>query len=682
MAINGSFICTGGYGGRTLRFAWEVASQSTSANSTTIRWTLTGYGDASFNYCRAGAFRVVIDGVVVYSTSSSDRISLYKDTVVASGTRTITHNADGTRLFTASAQGALYETSVNTQGSETWALPNIVRSTYISLSLGDKTETSAVVFWNTTDIIDRLWVSTDDGATFRQIAIADSKSGTVTLDGLTAGSSYLTCFKARRKDTQVESTSLTIEVATWSYPYAYDAPPFMIGSANISIPLFNPLNRQVTVTLKKRDTNIVIGTWTGTGTAATGFNSAADIDAQYASIPNSKYGLYDVEVTSSASPTTTVYVGQNAKYTVRNGGYYDHATYADVNPVTLAVTQNYTQIIQAKSIVNFHVYGIYTQPYASVVACWAEYNGQDYPLTISGDEADGGGVVVDSAVNIDIPVKIRDSRGFVHTQSCRLWMTPWTPPTANIRIKRLNNYYSETDITVDAVYSPLKDAGGVPLNTIAIKYRTKQLPSGSWSAYTTISDGVTARMVISNDHEWSVEIVLTDAFASTTYQEHVAVGLPIIFFDRLLFSVGVGCFPTDSNALEVRGINILKAIRYEDGETETLGGMLTGGVLTNSATRVMFSVVLPRSMDNMTVTLNALKLNVWHTGGGYVLSNAYEADGHDVIADSSITVTMSKVSANTLAFALDKNDLTQFNGTNNTPIGVLINTISITLAEA
>ena len=98
MALSGSFNTTA-YKGRYLTFSW-TATQNVAANTSTLSWKLVGAGSAS-GYYMAGNFKVVIAGETVYSSAS--RIELRNGTVVATGTKVLTHNADGTKTFSASA---------------------------------------------------------------------------------------------------------------------------------------------------------------------------------------------------------------------------------------------------------------------------------------------------------------------------------------------------------------------------------------------------------------------------------------------------------------------------------------------------------------------------------------------------------------------------------------------------
>jgi hypothetical protein len=128
MASSGSFN-TSAYSNRHLVFRWSTKVVTIESNYTVINWTLKGAGSAS-GYYMAAPFKVVIDGETVYS--SSTRIELRNGTVVASGEKVISHNADGSRKFTASVSAAIYSKSENVSGSGSWDLERIPRAATIT----------------------------------------------------------------------------------------------------------------------------------------------------------------------------------------------------------------------------------------------------------------------------------------------------------------------------------------------------------------------------------------------------------------------------------------------------------------------------------------------------------------------------------------------------------------------
>lgn len=134
MALSGSVktsAWTSGSGDKiSLLFSWE-ATQSVDGNTSTISWRLTGSRSNS-GYVMSGGFKVVIDGETVYNKGTDYRIRLYNGTVVATGTKTITHNPNGTRSFGVSIQGGIYTYAVNVTGATTFDLNTIPRASSIS----------------------------------------------------------------------------------------------------------------------------------------------------------------------------------------------------------------------------------------------------------------------------------------------------------------------------------------------------------------------------------------------------------------------------------------------------------------------------------------------------------------------------------------------------------------------
>lgn len=136
MASSGS-LSTTGYKGRHLVLNWSQVSQSIADNATTISWSLEGAGTASFSYCYARNFTVVINGeTVYYAQGNSSEVKLYNGTVVASGTLVIHHDSDGNKSFSASVAAGIYDWSPTCTGSGTFYLNKIPRLSSLSVSNG------------------------------------------------------------------------------------------------------------------------------------------------------------------------------------------------------------------------------------------------------------------------------------------------------------------------------------------------------------------------------------------------------------------------------------------------------------------------------------------------------------------------------------------------------------------
>ena len=128
MATSGSFRTTS-YEGRSLTFSWNRTSTNIANNTSTIAWSVYGSGDSGYVTC--GDIDIVVNGTTVYNSAQSDRVDVWLNTVVASGTTTISHNADGSKSFSASVNAAIYNYAQNCSGSGTWSLDAIPRASGI-----------------------------------------------------------------------------------------------------------------------------------------------------------------------------------------------------------------------------------------------------------------------------------------------------------------------------------------------------------------------------------------------------------------------------------------------------------------------------------------------------------------------------------------------------------------------
>ena len=663
MAKSGSFN-TSGYEGRYLTFSWSIKSQDVVTNKTVINWSLKGAGTGQSSWYYAGNFKVVINGSTVYE--SATRIKLYDGTSVASGTATISHNTDGTKTFSASAQAGIYTVAVNCTGSGSWAIDAIPRYPSVTQTLSSKTETSITMKWSSDSTIDYIWYSTDNGSTWTGINVTDGKSGSYTISGLSPNTTYKVVTSLRRKDSQLWKNSSPLSVTTYAYPYANSMPNFTIGE-RLTLGIYNPLGREVTVNILGADDSQISHDVT-TGTSITGYAGDVVVNRLYASIPNAQSGTYKVKVTYGSQITT------------KTGGTYSinpndctpsigSVAYQDTNSTVTAITQNNQNIVQNHSTVGYSASGLTAQKSATVASCKVTVNGNNYNLTLSGSSASGGNAVINSAQDVEATFTVTDSRGLTGTKTLTIHMLDWQLPTAIITIQRRNNYYSETDITVDANYSYVDGK-----NTISIAYKAKKQGTSSWTVTGTLQDNVSAMVTIDNTYAWDFQITLTDRFGgTTTYNVSVARGMPIAFFDRIRESVGINCFPAYDRSLEVNGHSLF----MKSGETFTMNGVPVSGFVTSSAKIANFLVPMGKSLaDISTITVTACKGGIRTSEGGYLNGGSDSSDWLDTIG---VTVTATKV--NDFMINLRIQSSSSFTKvTNNTPLSLWCNPVTLSFS--
>lgn len=163
MALSGS-LNSSDYDGRYIKFTWS-ASQSIDNNSSTISWELKGAGTGqSAGWYMSGGFKVVIDNSTVYSVSTDSRIKLYDGTSIASGTKTISHNSDGTRSFSVHIEAGIYTYAVNCSGDGTFTLDTIPRASSFKSVSGNTlgSEMTVEVACNSSSFTHQFWYKLGD----------------------------------------------------------------------------------------------------------------------------------------------------------------------------------------------------------------------------------------------------------------------------------------------------------------------------------------------------------------------------------------------------------------------------------------------------------------------------------------------------------------------------------------
>ena len=233
---------------------------------------------------------------------------------------------------------------------------------------------------------------------------------------------------------------------------------------------------------------------------------------------------------------------KNANPTISGASYYDS------NSATTAITQNNQLIIQNNSILTAKFTSLAAVKYASLRSLSITVNAVTTNVSLSGTSISNKTVSlgkINSANNISASVTLTDSRGNKSSANINISMLAWSLPTAITTLKRKSNYYNETYLTVNADYSSLNNH-----NTITIQYQYKEQSGSTWSALTTIQDETTYTLSLDNIKAYDFKIIVTDRIGSTTYNRTLQIGIPIIFFDRLLSSVGVGTMPSEERVFE------------------------------------------------------------------------------------------------------------------------------------
>lgn len=652
--------------GYTLTAAFIENSTSTSGNTSNITCTATLKSGSSGSWSSNYTSTLTIYWHDNYSNTTDRQIAQVStkslglnSSITATGTINVSHKTDGSlsgyayAYFTqGSSSGGWCPASGGVQTNST-ALTKIPRYATSTQNLKAKTETTITMNWSSDSTIDYIWYSTNNGSSWTGINVTDGKSGSYTISGLSANTTYNIKTRVRRKDSQLTTDSSKLSVTTYNYPYCTSMPNLTIGNT-LTLGFYNPLGRSITVNILGAD-NSQISNDTTTGTSISGYAGTVVVNRFYASIPNAKSGTYKVKVTYGSSVITKT----GGTYTINTSACTPSITsvsYQDTNSTVTAITGNDQLIVRNQSTVRYNATGLTVKNSATISSCKVTVNNNTYNLTVSGTSASGGNAVIDSSSNVTATITLTDSRGLTATKNVNITMLDWVLPNAIITLERQNNYYSTTYITVDGNYSSVDSK-----NTLTIQARYKKTTDTTWGSYITLQDNVQSTLTLDNLYDWNFQILLTDLFGSTTYNLTLPKGMPIMYIDRQKNSVGFNCFPVNEQSAEFSGYDMF----VHDGGSVEVEDAVVGGRVSNSQKELRFSVPLPKYAVGLTPTVTTCKLNVRTSDGGYLLSNAYVSGGYDVLGDSDLTVSCYLSSANLITIDIDRN--TAWSVTNNTP---------------
>lgn len=562
----------------TLNVTNKLEDTSIKDNASTVSFTfvLSSLG-GGYNWEQWGSnitYVVTINGTKY--TGSIASYDGYNDVTIKSGSLTVKHDADGKKTISFSfsvtdTSGQSY-TCGNASASGSMALSTIARYLSIkSLHISNLTETSAVVNWSTSDPRDSTYYSFDNGSTWigsatdGEYLASDLKSGTFNLVNLTSGTNYSIKVKIKRTDSQLWTVSDALTFSTYYYPHCTVSNDFTIGES-LALEIYNPLSRSVTVKGYAKSDGSEIFSATTTGYKLNGFNDTNAVNAQYKSIPNAQSGGYKVVVTWNGVSQT---VDKGNIYKIKGNEYptINAFDYIDNNANMVAITENDQKIVQNKSIVRARFHSATPNYGAGSISKYVlECNGVTKTAYDAGSFDMG---TVDSARDVSLKLTAYDSRGLTASKTLTVQMVAYEKPKATVELKRLNNYEDETYLTVDGSVSSVVDK-----NTMAIKYRYK-VSGGSYGSFATIADRTKQTLSLDKNNAYIFNIVVTDRLGETFDKEFVlAKGVFPLFIDTVKNSVGINCFPTATNSLEVNGLNMLDPYKCEKNILLTTGAGL------------------------------------------------------------------------------------------------------------
>jgi len=281
--------------------------------------------------------------------------------------------------------------------------------------------------------------------------------------------------------------------------------------------------------------------------------TSAELNTIYSLMSTVNSGTFSFSITTYNGSTSVGTSSQSATGSITGASpsiSSSNISYKDNNSTTVAVTGDNQYLVQNLSSLLVTISSASGNKGASITKYEATINGVTKTLTSAGNIDYG---VINSGSNLTLTVKVTDSRGNTASASKTVKFLPWSLPTGIITLKRKNNYEDETYLKVQASYSSINSK-----NSVTIKYQYKQTTASTYSSLTAINNNTQVTLSLTKNSAWDFKITITDKFGTTTYNAVLSRGRFIFFVDTKKLSVGINCFPVNSESLEINGIQVLE----------------------------------------------------------------------------------------------------------------------------
>ena len=405
-------------------------------------------------------------------------------------------------------------------------------------SFNSKTETTVKINWSCDDTVDYIWYSKDNGANWTGLDVTDGTSGSYTISGLSANTSYNIKTRIRRKTPQTTYDCTAVSVTTYDYPYCTDSPNVILGTG-VTLKFYNPLNRTFTFNIIANDTQIPY-TWSNqSGTSILCLDGTTTQGQMYATIPNTQKAKYKVKVTYGSS----VKIRDNGNTFEVNGTEtptFSNFTYKDTNSVVTGITGNNQVLVKGLSTLQ----AIITS--ANKMIANKSATGKNYVLSIANLSKTVDYSTSDLTIDLGkvtssgtqrLNVRAYDSRNLSTLAYKNITVYDYAKPVINASITRLNNFEAQTTIKVNGTYTKLT-INSENKNTITkVQYRYRET-GGTWSSWVTLSTTVSngnfscsdVILSLDNTKSFDFEIQAIDKLQQTTTKSVVVnIGQAIFF---------------------------------------------------------------------------------------------------------------------------------------------------------
>lgn len=622
-----------------LSVSWS-ATQSISNNTSTITakmyWeAVDGYGkiDSDSSVSKSGS--IYIDGTWYnFSGAGLAKLSPNQKKLIATKSKTVKHNADGTKSF---SLGGWFDPDVNLGGhqgkislsNKTFTLNTIPRKSTMS-SGGNFTagsDRTISISRASSSFSHKLYIDIkDSGGNWVNIKSINFSTSETSKSTSFSTNEKKTIFRALNERTSAQlrynlhTLSGSNDIGTNTYYGTANRPKLSVvnklnGQAGSSNSVY--IDQSLTIDLTRYDSEfdhkvqVICGSFTkefnGVGYTQSWTPTASEQSTLYGILNNviSKsatvrvYTYYNGVRVGSTDYRMTYYVrSSNNKPTFTDAGIF----YTDTNPTTLNITADDQYIIQGVSTLSVEI------PVESKAVAVNGATMKSYSITVNGEtknvaysststvHADFG--TINSASNATISIKAIDSRGLSTSVTKTVKVVPYAYPSVSTTAKRTNGYERTTTLTLRGGLSPIAVNGSNRNALESARYRYKLTDAttyGSWNNFTVTGfpsySATNVPLDLDENETWDVQVEVSDSLGVTTKTISVSAGRPIMFLDAQRKAVGIGDFPSNEYELKINGRIVFGETFWASDKGEGFGAIDLNNSDISNANGIYFADV-------------------------------------------------------------------------------------------
>lgn len=559
MALSGS-VSTGAYttdaGNKwTVVLNWS-ATQNVIKNTSTISWNIkVAYsGSSTSSYVVIGEVRATINGTQVYYRDTSARSNGYKNTQIASGTITVSHDSDGSKDVAMKIEAGIYVWAISQTGSNTFTLNQIDRTAPTITCATSNITSAGFKITGTANVTADIWqYSLDDGSTWTQFSTTAGTTASITLSSLSPNTTYNVKVKARKKSNQVYGTSARNATKTLGASVINSTTSFAgdVASPSLSYNLtVYDASYYHKITFKNGSTEIFsanIGKLTA-GTAARTFAlTAAQRTALLEAFPSATSLSATVVITTYSDSGYSTQIGSASSKTVSvttsaavSAPTFTDFTYADTKTAVVNVTGDDQVLVKTLSslkvtcVAGTAKNGATIKSYSASIAN-ASKTSTTVNITVGALTKYG---------DLTLTVTCTDSRGYSATVTKTVKVLNYAnPKLSRFTLRRKDEIEGLIQLSFGGSRSAIKADGSTDTNGLAyVRYRYKKTTEDTYSAYVSILADVTTSgtsfsfaslelLELDAESSYDFHLQIRDKFGSTTSLDIESVipqGTPVV----------------------------------------------------------------------------------------------------------------------------------------------------------